>query len=54
MRLDIVTASAGDTAESLAQRMKGQDRPLDLFLVLRGLDAGAPLKAGERYKVVVD
>ncbi len=54
MRLAVVTASAGDTPETLSARMTAQDRPLDLFLVLNGLEAGASLTPGERYKIVVE
>lgn len=54
MRVAIVTAAAGDTPDLLAARMKAQDRPLDVFTVLNGLEAGAALKPGERYKLVLD
>ena len=30
------------------------DRPLDHFLLLNGLEPGASLKPGERYKIVVE
>jgi predicted Zn-dependent protease len=30
------------------------DRPLDQFLVLNGLEKDAVLKAGTRYKIVVE
>jgi predicted Zn-dependent protease len=30
------------------------DRPLERFLVLNGLDRGAAVKVGERYKVVIE
>ena len=51
-RLAVVTAGPGDTPEAMAARAKGLDRPLDTFLVLNGVEAGATLKPGERYKVV--
>lgn len=53
LRLQIVTAREGDTAQSLAERMP-IDRPLDRFLLLNGLDRPGPLKIGERYKIVVE
>ncbi len=54
MRLDIVTADAHDTPDTMAARMKVPDSALDMFLVLNGLESGATLKSGERYKVVVE
>lgn len=52
LRLRIVTASAGDTAESLAARMAVPDRPLERFLILNGLERGSALRPGQGYKVV--
>lgn len=52
-RIATLRAEAGDTPATMAARM-ASDRPLDRFLVLNGLEPGASLKAGERYKVVVD
>ncbi|MBB3017049.1 putative Zn-dependent protease [Microvirga lupini] len=53
LKLQIVAAQRGDTAQTLAARMP-IDRPLERFLLLNGLDRNAPLKAGERYKIVVE
>jgi predicted Zn-dependent protease len=53
LKLQIVTARQGDTAQALAERMP-IDRPLERFLLLNGLDKTGPLKAGERYKIVVE
>lgn len=53
LRLATVAAAPGDTPESLAARMR-TDRPLDLFLMLNGLDRGARLVPGGRYKVVAE
>jgi predicted Zn-dependent protease len=53
LRLRIVTAHAGDTAEDFAARM-AVDRGFERFLLLNGLDRGGPLVAGERYKLVVE
>lgn len=53
LKLQIVTARAGDTAQSLADRMP-VDRPLERFLLINGIDRNAPLKPGERYKIVVE
>lgn len=53
-RLQIVTAAEGDTVESLAGRMRGADRTVERFQALNGLDRAGALRAGERYKVIVD
>ncbi len=54
LRIQVVTAAPGDTAESLAQRMTAVDRPLERFQVLNGLDKGGPVRAGLPYKLVVE
>lgn len=54
LRIEIVTANPGDTAESLASRMVVNDRPLERFQILNGLDRGAAVKPGERYKIVIE
>ena len=53
-RLAIVTAGSGDTLESLSARMAVADRPREHFLLLNGLENAASVKAGERYKIVVE
>ncbi|HLJ71027.1 MAG TPA: M48 family metalloprotease [Roseiarcus sp.] len=52
--IEIVTAQAGDTADSIAARMAVSDRPLEHFLLLNGLEKGGPLQSGQRYKIVVE
>jgi predicted Zn-dependent protease len=54
LRLQLVTAGPGDTVESLAVRMVVPNRATERFLVLNGLDRGARLKPGERYKIVAE
>jgi predicted Zn-dependent protease len=54
LRLELVTAGPGDTVESLAARMVVPNRATERFLVLNGLERGARLKAGERYKIVAE
>ena len=54
LRLQVVTAAPGDTAEALSARMAVADRALDRFLVLNGLDRGAALKTGQGYKLIVE
>ena len=53
LKLQIVVAQRGDTAQNLAARMP-IDRPLERFLLINGLDRNASLKVGERYKIVVE
>jgi predicted Zn-dependent protease len=53
-RIEIVEADAADTPDAMARRMAVADRPLEQFLLLNGLEAGATLKAGQRFKIVVE
>ena len=52
MRLRVIEAQAGDTAQSMAQRMSPEERAVGQFLVLNGLDREGPLAAGQRYKII--
>ncbi len=52
LTLRVATVGAADTAETMAARMRGVDRPLELFLVLNGLEPGAGLPPGLRVKIV--
>ena len=52
-RISVVTVRRGDTASSLARRMAFDDFQVERFLALNGLDAGAPLRAGQRVKLIV-
>lgn len=54
LRLVLVTAKPGDTAETLAARMAPTDRAVDRFLVLNGLDRAGAVKPGQSYKIVVE
>ena len=54
LRVVIVAAESGDTAEKFAARIIAPDRPLDYFLLLNGLERGGALKPGERYKLVME
>jgi predicted Zn-dependent protease len=53
LKLQVVAAQRGDTAQTLAARMP-VDRALERFLLLNGLDRNGPLTPGERYKIVVE
>lgn len=48
----IVTAKAGDTADSLARQMGSLTRGSELFYIINDLYPGDPVVAGEQYKVV--
>ncbi len=48
----IVTAKAGDTADSLARQMAGLSRGSELFYIINDLYPGDRVTAGARYKVV--
>jgi predicted Zn-dependent protease len=51
--IDVVTVRAGDTVQSLANRMAYNDLKLDRFLTLNSLQANSPLRAGDKVKLVV-
>ena len=48
----IVTAKAGDTADSLARQMGALTRGSELFYIINDLYPGDPVVAGAKYKVV--
>jgi len=54
LRIDIVTVKSSTTVASLAARMRGTERRLELFRLLNGLDEKNSLVAGRRIKIVVD
>ncbi len=51
-RIDVVTARAGDTVQSLASRMAYSNGQLERFLVLNGLDSRSRIMAGQKVKIV--
>ena len=51
-KIKIVEAGSGDTPETLAARMAFLPQSIDQFLILNGLERGAPLVPGQRYKIV--
>ena len=52
-RLAVETVRPGQTAQEFARRMAVEQRPLELFLALNGLDSPTQLRAGDRVKLVV-
>ena len=53
-RIRVIEAGSGDTPESLAARMSFLPNSLDQFLILNGLERGAPVVPGQRYKVIAE
>lgn len=51
--IDVVTVKAGDTAQSLANRMAYSDLKTERFLTLNGLRSNVPLRPGQKVKLVV-
>ncbi|MDE2437094.1 MAG: M48 family metalloprotease [Sphingomonadales bacterium] len=51
-KLVVIAAKAGDTVNSLAQRMAYTDAPLDRFLVLNALTSTSRISAGQKIKLV--
>ncbi len=54
LRVEVVTARAGDSEDTLVRDMNGVDRPRELFRALNHLTPGAPITPGTKYKVVTD
>jgi predicted Zn-dependent protease len=48
----VVTAKAGDSADSLAKQMAALSRGTELFYIINDLYPGDPIVAGQKYKVV--
>lgn len=54
LRVRVVSVGAFDTIESLAGRMAGEERRVERFLVLNGIDRTRALQAGQRVKIVAE
>lgn len=52
VKLELVTARPGDTADTLARQMGALNRAREMFLVINNLLPGDPVDAGMPYKVV--
>jgi predicted Zn-dependent protease len=52
LRVRIVTVGTNDTITTLAARMMGTERKLDLFKMINALPAGATLSPGQRVKII--
>ena len=53
LRISVASASAGDTAATLAAKMGGVDRKLDLLRVLNAKTMTSGFSAGEKVKLVI-
>ncbi len=54
LRVRIVTARAGDTERSIADRIQGVDRKVEMFRLLNDLEDGSGVRTGERYKIIAE
>jgi predicted Zn-dependent protease len=54
LRIRVVTVKPGDSEQSLARKMRGVDRPLELFRTLNDLRSGEVLPVGTKVKIVQD
>jgi predicted Zn-dependent protease len=52
-RIDVVTAGANDTVQTLARRMAYDTAQAERFRVLNGLTSSQEVVAGQKYKIVV-
>ncbi|AYD02913.1 metalloprotease [Neorhizobium sp. NCHU2750] len=52
LRVRVITVGPSDTLASLANRMMGTDRKLDLFKLLNALPAGATVSPGQKMKII--
>ncbi|MCF6368947.1 M48 family metalloprotease [Rhizobium sp. TRM95001] len=54
LRVRVVTVGPRDTLTTLAARMMGTDRKLDLFKLINAMPAGASLAPGQRVKLITE
>jgi predicted Zn-dependent protease len=54
LRVRVVTVGPRDTLATLAARMMGTDRKLDLFKLINAMPAGASLAPGQRVKLITE
>lgn len=52
-RVDVVAVKAGETVQSMAQRMAYSDMKVERFMTLNALTANSRLNAGQRVKLIV-
>lgn len=54
LRVRIVTVRPGDTVATLAARMEGVDRKIDMFRLINGMSESATVSAGGKVKIITD
>ncbi len=54
LRVRVVTVQPGESVATLAGRMVGVERKLELFRLINALGPGATVSAGERVKIITD
>ena len=54
LRVRIVTAGSRDTVDTLAARMMGTDRKLDLFKLINAMTPFSGVRPGERFKIIAE
>ena len=54
LKVQLVAVKPGDTDQTIARKMRGVDRPLELFRALNDLKPGAVLPVGTKVKIVDD
>ena len=52
LRVRILTVKPGETISTVAARMMGTDRKLDLFKLINALPAAASLSPGQKVKII--
>ena len=52
LRVRVITARAGDTIASLAGRMMGTERKLDLFRLINAMTMTSTVRPGEKFKII--
>ncbi len=52
LRVRVVTVQPGDNITTMAARMMGTDRKLDMFKMINALPTGASLQPGQRVKII--
>jgi len=52
LRVRVVQVKSGDTPQTMANRMRVPQAPLEYFLTMNGLKSGEPLRPGELVKIV--
>ena len=54
LRIRVITVAAGDTVQTISNRMLGTDRKLELFRLLNGMPIGATVTTGDKVKIVAE